>query len=100
MPFVQDSKYVAFKDRNPASRYHFLVVPKKHIGMLFSQNIGTFVMTRDIGNVKFLGRSDATMCGYFSLDERMLTELHPVREMRDIGNQLMHSNGVPPTMWR
>ncbi|KAF8720622.1 hypothetical protein AX14_010862, partial [Amanita brunnescens Koide BX004] len=28
----ENDKYVAFKDHKPACRYHFLVVPKKHIG--------------------------------------------------------------------
>ncbi|PPQ95468.1 hypothetical protein CVT26_008487 [Gymnopilus dilepis] len=31
----EDAAFVAFEDRKPASRYHYLVVPKRHIGKVF-----------------------------------------------------------------
>ena len=31
--YTQDDSFVAFKDRKPASRHHFLVIPKRHIGV-------------------------------------------------------------------
>lgn len=30
---TQDDSFVAFEDRKPASRHHFLVIPKRHIGV-------------------------------------------------------------------
>jgi hypothetical protein len=27
----EDEKYIAFRDIKPASRFHFLIIPKKHI---------------------------------------------------------------------
>ena len=30
---IQDDSFIAFGDRKPASRYHFQVIPKRHIGV-------------------------------------------------------------------
>jgi diadenosine tetraphosphate (Ap4A) HIT family hydrolase len=30
---VQDERYVAFNDRDPASEHHILVIPKSHTGV-------------------------------------------------------------------
>lgn len=36
---IQDDSFVAFADRKPASRHHFLVIPKRHIGVFMGHKL-------------------------------------------------------------
>lgn len=36
---MQDEHYIAFRDHNPSTKFHFLVIPKRHYGKRFLSHL-------------------------------------------------------------
>ncbi|KAF8628557.1 hypothetical protein AX15_003825 [Amanita polypyramis BW_CC] len=91
----EDTKYVAFSDRNPASRYHFLVVPRKHIGnvkTLGGSDVPMLREMRDIGN-RLMDSNDVPMTM-----RRMGFHISPFSSVKHLH---LHVQGLPYTPpWR
>ncbi|CAA7267450.1 unnamed protein product [Cyclocybe aegerita] len=47
----EDEHYVAFQDRRPASRHHFLVIPKEHVESVRSLRGPDVEMVKDMENI-------------------------------------------------
>lgn len=97
----EDEKYVAFRDIRPATKYHFLIIPKRHVGnpksltadelelIVELQNIGKSVLEKqniDLGE-------DTTLYGYHWPPFNSIEHLH-LHAIGETDNMRLVSKGI------
>lgn len=98
---VQSDDFTVFTDINPSAQHHLQIVPKKHIGNLASSPIvNTMVDNHVVESVKSLDASDVQMGMTTSCIEVLSLSVIAVKEMLEIGHEVLDKLDVPPHLRR
>ncbi|KIY73809.1 HIT-like protein [Cylindrobasidium torrendii FP15055 ss-10] len=75
----EDDRYIAFRDRNPASLHHIQLIPRRHIRLFTKTATRCSSFDSSAGSVRTLNHSDVEM----------------VKEMETLGNRILDDNQAP-----